>query len=159
MSKVLPLIATGLFTLVCGMTAIWADPALGFLRYWAAAGTVIGVFLIRYILKSDEVWITDGSLSLQSDHGITFSLGDWRKRCSAPPANTGSLVCWRCTYAFQLRQSLHSVTVPRFPWSPRLHRQRYQSFFSVGFCAYHILFRGCVSLSFFVPLYCIRLKY
>jgi len=49
MSKVLPLIATGLFTLVCGMTAIWADPALGFLRYWAAAGTVIGVFLIRYI--------------------------------------------------------------------------------------------------------------
>ena len=55
MSKVLPIIATGLFTLVCGMTAIWADPALGFLRYWAAAGTVIGVFLIRYILKSDEV--------------------------------------------------------------------------------------------------------
>jgi len=81
MSKVLPLIATGLFTLVCGMTAIWADPILGFLRYWAAAGTVIGVFLIRYILKSDEVWITDGSLLLQSDHGMTFSLGDWRKRC------------------------------------------------------------------------------
>jgi len=32
-------------------------------------------------------------------------------------------------------------------------------FFSMGFCAYHILFRDCVSLSFFVPMYCIRLKY
>ena len=55
MSKVLPLIATSLFTLVCGITAIWADPAVGFLRYWAAAGALIGVFLIRYILQSDEV--------------------------------------------------------------------------------------------------------
>ena len=55
MSKVLPLIGTGLFTLSCAATVIWADPALGFLRYWAAAGTLIGIFLIRYILKSDEV--------------------------------------------------------------------------------------------------------
>ena len=55
MSKVLPLIAKDLFTLVCGITAIWVAPAVGFLRYWAAAGTLIGIFLIRYILKSDEV--------------------------------------------------------------------------------------------------------
>ncbi|MEK9815158.1 MAG: hypothetical protein VW419_10600 [Paracoccaceae bacterium] len=55
MSKVLPLIATGLFTLVCGITALWVDPAVGFLRYWAAAGTLIGIFLIKYILTSDEV--------------------------------------------------------------------------------------------------------
>ena len=159
MSKVLPLIATGLFTLVCGITAIWADPALGFLRYWAAAGTVIGVFLIRYILKSDEVWITGGSLLLQSDHGITLSLGNWRKRCEC----TSSQYRKPCVLTMYLRIStsvvLASCHCAQIPMVSSFAQTKIPIFFSVGFCAYHNLFRGCVSLSFFVPMYCIRLKY
>ena len=143
MSKVLPLIATSLFTLVCGVTTICVDPAFGFLRYWAAVGTLIGIFLIRYILKSDEIWMTNCCLFLQCLHGSYSELGG--SRCIHSPYNQRSssqclqiLVQWhleqiekiscknarKLVFLLKFLPPLHvSKVYPRIGWRVRISVQ------------------------------------
>ena len=55
MSKLLPLLAVTLFTLVCIGTIFYVDPVLSFLRYWAGFGIIVGILLFKYLLDSDEI--------------------------------------------------------------------------------------------------------
>ena len=53
--KVTPLFFSGLFIVLCAASIFLIHPLLYFLKYFAAFGLVIGLMLIYYILKSDEL--------------------------------------------------------------------------------------------------------
>ena len=53
--KVTPLFFSSLFIVLCAASIFLIHPLLYFLKYFAAFGLVIGILLIYYILKSDEL--------------------------------------------------------------------------------------------------------
>ena len=55
MTKLLPLIAISLFTVICVLAVFFVDPVLSFLRYWAAFGVVVGILLFKYLWDTDEI--------------------------------------------------------------------------------------------------------
>ena len=55
MAKLLPLIAISLFTVICAIAMLFADPVLSFLRYWAAFGVIVGILLLKYLWDTDEI--------------------------------------------------------------------------------------------------------
>jgi len=53
--KFTPLFFTMLFVILCATSIVLIHPVLYFLKYFAAFGLLIGVLLIAYILKTDEL--------------------------------------------------------------------------------------------------------
>ena len=53
--KITPFFFAMLFVLLCATSIFLIHPVLYFLKYFAAFGLVIGLLLIVYILKTDEL--------------------------------------------------------------------------------------------------------
>ena len=53
--KFTPFFFTMLFVILCVTSIFLIDPVLYFLKYFAAFGLLIGVLLIVYILRTDEL--------------------------------------------------------------------------------------------------------
>ena len=53
--KITPFFFAMLFVILCATSIFLIHPVLYFLKYFAAFGLIIGVLLIVYILKTDEL--------------------------------------------------------------------------------------------------------
>ena len=53
--KITPFFFAMLFVILCATSIFLVHPVLYFLKYFAAFGLVIGLLLIVYILKTDEL--------------------------------------------------------------------------------------------------------
>jgi len=53
--KFTPFFFTMLFVILCAISIFLIHPVLYFLKYFAAFGLVIGILLIAYILRTDEL--------------------------------------------------------------------------------------------------------
>ena len=53
--KITPFFFTMLFVILCAISIFLIHPVLYFLKYFAAFGLLIGILLIAYILRTDEL--------------------------------------------------------------------------------------------------------
>ena len=53
--KITPLFFTMLFVILCAISIFLIHPVLYFLKYFAAFGLLIGILLIAYIVRTDEL--------------------------------------------------------------------------------------------------------